>query len=432
MAIKRRADASGDTPSAVAGKPARRGRRTEILRTAAAVIASSGTRASIQGIADAAGLSPGSLYHHFDSKEAILVELMRDYHSDLERIAIEARSSLEQPGSSTVADRVFELGAAIAKCALEHRAAVQMSLFQAPTAYPELNELVQRKAIAVEEAMLQTLVAGRWSGYIRSDVSLGPLADRLCQTMLHAGLEHLGDGTQPEEVARLLCTILTIGLAAHPATDEVWDRSAALAAAAETIATWSEQPIADPDDKAARIREAAREQFGLKGYEVTTIRDIASAAGLATGTVYQLIGPKEELLATIMRSFAEMVGEGWQAVLRSDSSPVEKLDALSWININALQQFPDEFRIQLAWLRQTPPANINPGWLFVNRLDDMKVLLEEGIRIGDIRIDSPSTELLARCVIDVQWIPENILRDAGRRGALIHARDTVLRGVAAR
>ena len=40
--------------------------------------------------------------------------------------------------------------------------------------------------------------------------------------------------------------------------------------------------------------------------------------------------------------------------------------------------------------------------------------------------------MLARCVLDVLWIPENILRAAGKRAALIHARDTVLRGVAVR
>jgi hypothetical protein len=40
--------------------------------------------------------------------------------------------------------------------------------------------------------------------------------------------------------------------------------------------------------------------------------------------------------------------------------------------------------------------------------------------------------MLARCVLDVLWIPENIVRAAGRRAALVHARDTVLRGVAAR
>src|ERR1043165_8054263 len=45
-------------------------RRTEILQTAASLIASSGLRTSLQEIADAAGILPGSLYHHFDSKEA--------------------------------------------------------------------------------------------------------------------------------------------------------------------------------------------------------------------------------------------------------------------------------------------------------------------------------------------------------------------------
>ncbi|HEY9266382.1 MAG TPA: helix-turn-helix domain-containing protein, partial [Mycobacterium sp.] len=59
-------------------------RRTEILQTAASLIATSGLRTSLQEIADAAGILPGSLYHHFESKEAILVELLRRYHADLD------------------------------------------------------------------------------------------------------------------------------------------------------------------------------------------------------------------------------------------------------------------------------------------------------------------------------------------------------------
>src|SRR5688572_4479076 len=61
-------------------------RRTEILKTANTVIATSGLRSSLQQIADAAGILAGSLYHHFESKEAILVELIRLYHDDLDRI----------------------------------------------------------------------------------------------------------------------------------------------------------------------------------------------------------------------------------------------------------------------------------------------------------------------------------------------------------
>ena len=35
-----------------------------------------GFRASLKEIADARGILPGSLYHHFDSKEAIIIELV--------------------------------------------------------------------------------------------------------------------------------------------------------------------------------------------------------------------------------------------------------------------------------------------------------------------------------------------------------------------
>jgi AcrR family transcriptional regulator len=151
---------------------------------------------------------------------------------------------------------------------------------------------------------------------------------------------------------------------------------------------------------------------------------------MGTGTVYRIIGSKDELLMSIMLSFGKKVGAGWTKVLRSDATVVEKLDALSWVNINALDQFPDEFRIQLAWMRQSPPDAADPGWSFTTRVRQMKSLLSRGMRSGEIRFESPTAEMLARCVIGVQWIPENILRELGTRQSLIHARDTVLRGIA--
>ena len=145
-----------------------------------------------------------------------------------------------------------------------------------------------------------------------------------------------------------------------------------------------------------------------------------------------MIGSKDELLASIMESFGRKVEAGWVSVLRSDATPIEKLDALSWVNVNALHRFSDEFRIQLAWMRQSPPDTPNPGWLYATRLRQMKTLLSEGIRSGEIGVDAPSTAMLARCVVGLQWIPENILQDIGTRASLVHARDTVLRGVAVR
>jgi AcrR family transcriptional regulator len=408
-------------------------RRSEILETAASLIASSGLRTSLQEIADAAGILPGSLYHHFESKEAILIELIRRYHADLDRIGETAQQKPAEPDGRTVAANIVELGSAIGRCAVRHRAALQLTFHEPPTsANHELVELARRPALAIQAAMLAALRAGRRSGYIRAGLDLPTLADRFCQSMLHVGLDVIRHDAPADRVAAILCQILLHGLASRVPSDAELDRSSALLAANRVIGTWGRSSEAGSDEKAAYVRSVARAEFGRRGYEATTIRDIASAAGLGTGTVYRLIGSKDELLASIMLSFGRKVAAGWIAAIRSDATPIEKLDALSWIDINALDQFQDEFKIQLAWLRQSPPDTPNPGWSFTTRLRQLRALLKEGIRSGEIRIGSPSTGMLARCVLDVLWIPENILRAAGRRAALIHARDTVLRGAADR
>src|ERR1700749_47469 len=107
-AVERRKQAGGADASGT--------RPTELLQTAASLIASSGLRTSLQEIADAAGILPGSLYHHFESKEAILVELVRRYYADLERIGEIAQERLDKPDSRPVADEIFEVGSATARC----------------------------------------------------------------------------------------------------------------------------------------------------------------------------------------------------------------------------------------------------------------------------------------------------------------------------
>ncbi len=405
-------------------------RRTEVLETAAALIASSGLRTSLQEIADAAGILPGSLYHHFESKEAILVELVRRYHDDLDRVGHAALDNLDRPGARPASEKIIDLGSAIARCAVKHGAALQMSFFEAPSANRELVKLLGEPPTAVQQAMLQTLRAARWSGYIRSEIDLPTLADRICQSMMHVGLDVIRHNSRPDQVAAVLCRIMLEGMATRPPTDVELDGSPAFEAAEAAIQTWTSDE--SDSSKAAHVRAVARAEFGRKGYEVTTIRDIASASGLGTGTVYRLIGSKDELLASIMESFGTKVGGGYATVLRADATPIQKLDALAWVNINALDQFAEEWKIQLAWMRQSPPDTPNPGLAFAQRMRQLKSLLSEGIRSKEIQLVSPSTEMLSRCVMDVLWMPENLVQDLGTRLALVHARDTVVRGVAVR
>lgn len=59
-------------------------RRDELLRIAGELFAQRGfTNTTVRDIADAAGILSGSLYHHFDSKETMVDELLRTFQTGL-------------------------------------------------------------------------------------------------------------------------------------------------------------------------------------------------------------------------------------------------------------------------------------------------------------------------------------------------------------
>lgn len=59
-------------------------RRAELLAIAGQLFAERGLRATtVRDIADAAGILSGSLYHHFDSKESMVDEILRNFLDDL-------------------------------------------------------------------------------------------------------------------------------------------------------------------------------------------------------------------------------------------------------------------------------------------------------------------------------------------------------------
>jgi AcrR family transcriptional regulator len=407
-------------------------RRDEILDTASRVFASSGLRATLQEIAEASGIQPGSLYHHFDSKEAIVVELVKRYHADLDRLAEIALKELRECGPADIPDRIMAFSAGIAQCAARHSAAVQFTFYDPPVnASRELVQVAARAPTATEKAMLKTLQVGHSTGFIRDHIELPMLAHRLSQTMLHVGLGLFLRYKVVDRVAEHLCGMVLYGVAARAPRDSELDDSRAIQAVEHVMASWDDSEPSETD-RSSLIRSVARTEFGRRGYEVTTIRDIAGAARMSTGSVYREIGSKEELLVSIMRSFSEKVVAGWDAALTSRSTSVQKLDAVAWLQINVLERFHDEFKIQLAWLRQSPPDTPDMAWSFPALLRRLKSMLKEGARMGELRIEGPSTELTARSIVDLTWVPEGILRIYGKRAALVHVRDTMLRGAARR
>jgi AcrR family transcriptional regulator len=406
-------------------------RREEVLETAATLFASSGLRTSLKEIADAAGILPGSLYHHFDSKEAIIVELVRRYQDDLDRVAKEAVDALDELDPRPAEERIVELGEAIAACAVRHRAALLLTLYEPPTSSgDELADLARQTPTAIYGAMSKILDKGRAVNQIRGGIDLQLLAERICQSMLHVGVGVFHRSQAAHHLPAQKCRVFLHGVAVRLPSKSALDRSAAMQAARQVIAPWGERD--DDDDRVAHVRAVARAEFGRRGYEATTIRDLASAAGLSPGTVYRMFSSKDELLLSIMEAYSDHFATAWDAVVGSDASPIEQLDALMWVNINVLDRFSEEFKIQLAWLRQSPPTTLDLGLSLGRQLQQLKTLLAAGEKAGEIQVEGSSADARVRSLYELMLTPETIVRTAGTRAAQALGRETVLRGAAPR
>ena len=54
------------------------------------------------------------------------------------------------------------------------------------------------------------------------------------------------------------------------------------------------------EKRRAQFIDSAIDLFGQRGYHVTTIRDIAQAAGVSIGLIYQYVEDKEDILFLVL------------------------------------------------------------------------------------------------------------------------------------
>jgi AcrR family transcriptional regulator len=202
---KRRA-APGDGPA----------RRTELLAIAEQLFATRGyAQTTVRDIADEVGILSGSLYYYFESKEAMLEEILRDFMGGLRATFAEVVEG-EQPPRAKLDEMVRRTFATI------HRRRSAVALYQKEAgslAGLQKFKFVEQIGNDNEEMWVGVIVAGQKTGDFRAELDPqlayrfirdaiwtsvqwykprgrlqhGAVADQYL-TMLHAGLL-VNDGT---------------------------------------------------------------------------------------------------------------------------------------------------------------------------------------------------------------------------------------------
>jgi AcrR family transcriptional regulator len=78
-------------------------------------------------------------------------------------------------------------------------------------------------------------------------------------------------------------------------------------------------------DRRTEVLEAAERLFSARGYEATSVRDIADALTIKAGSLYSHIQTKEELLWEIVSRAADRFFEAVRPIAESNVVTVEKL-----------------------------------------------------------------------------------------------------------
>jgi AcrR family transcriptional regulator len=158
--------------------------------------------------------------------------------------------------------------------------------------------------------------------------------------------------------------------------------------------------------------------FAERGFKNTTVRDIADAAGILSGSLYHHFDSKESMVDEILSTFQEELFGQYDEILASDADPRTKLERAVRVSFDAIDQHHSEvaiFQNDAAYLSTLDGF----GYLDERHAQSREVwmsLLREGKEAGVLRADL-DLDLVYRFIRDTVWVAVNWYRPGGSLSA---------------
>ncbi|WP_053663977.1 TetR/AcrR family transcriptional regulator [Streptomyces sp. MMG1121] len=189
-------------------------------------------------------------------------------------------------------------------------------------------------------------------------------------------------------------------------------------------------------ERREELLATAAEVFAAQGYNATTVRRIADAAGILAGSLYYHFDSKESMLDEILSAFLDELWAGYGAVLAAGLGPRETIEAL------VTESFREIDRHRAAVAVYQKESRHLAGRPRFGYLADAQVrfeqawlrTLERGVAAGVFRADL-DVRLTYRFVRDTVWVAASWYRPGGQHSPDEIARQylsMVLEGIAGR
>jgi TetR/AcrR family transcriptional regulator, cholesterol catabolism regulator len=158
----------------------------------------------------------------------------------------------------------------------------------------------------------------------------------------------------------------------------------------------------------------AAELFAQRGFKNTTVRDIADAAGILSGSLYHHFDSKESMVDEILSTFQGDLFRRYDEVAASDLDARDKFESVIRISFEAIHDHHSEVAIyqnDASYLAEFERF----GYLEERNAQLRRLwvgLLEEGVRSGAFRPDL-DTEVVYRFIRDTVWVAVRWYRPDG-------------------
>jgi AcrR family transcriptional regulator len=168
-------------------------------------------------------------------------------------------------------------------------------------------------------------------------------------------------------------------------------------------------PAPQLSDARRRLFEVAIGLFGAKSYDAVSVRDLASALGMAPGALYAHVPSKEHLLFELVRLGHETHRDALKlALLDTGAGPEEQIRALTNAHVTLHLEFAALARVTNREVRALSDEHLAEVLRIRAESERMFLdVIERGVRMGAFTVEEPRLAMLAIASMGVraaEWV----------------------------
>ncbi|MBP2702850.1 TetR family transcriptional regulator [Microbispora sp. RL4-1S] len=171
-----------------------------------------------------------------------------------------------------------------------------------------------------------------------------------------------------------------------------------------------------PSERRDHLVRLAAELFARKGFQATTVREIALEAGILSGSLYHHFDSKETIVDEVLRTFLEDLITRYRAALETQTDPRAVLSEMVRIGFGTLEVHRAAITVMQndwSYLRSLPGNRFD---YLVRAEDEVERIWVEQIRrgqeLGQLRPDA-DPKLTYRMIRDTIWVTVRWFRPDG-------------------